>query len=64
MIFNYRKLAMAEGRKIAEEVKKEQGVAAKKMKIGGVETDVTLKSNINKGRFPNQNAKHSTNVFS
>ena len=52
---------MAEGRKIAEEVKKEQGVTAKKMKIGGVETEVTLKSNINKGRFPNQNVKHSTN---
>ena len=51
---------MAEGRKIAEEVKKEQGVTAKKMKIGGVETEVTLKSNINKGRFPNQNTKSLT----
>ena len=51
---------MAEGRKIADEVKKEQGVTAKKMKIGGVETEVTLKSNINqKGRFPNQNVKGS-----
>ena len=52
---------MAEGRKIAEEVKKEQGVMAKKMKIGGVETEVTLNPNINKGRYPNPSARHATN---
>ena len=37
---------MAEGRKLADELKKEQSVNAKKMKIGGVETEVTLKPNI------------------
>ena len=41
---------MAEGRKMADEMKKEQSANAKKMKIGGVETEVTLKSNINQGR--------------
>ena len=41
---------MAEGRKVADEMKKEQGENAKRMKIGGVETDVTLKNGINQGR--------------
>ena len=41
---------MAEGRKVADEMKKEQGENAKRMKIGGVETEVTLKSGINQGR--------------
>ena len=41
---------MAEGRKIADKVKNEENTNIKKMKIGGVETEVTLKSNI--GRNP------------
>ena len=58
---------MAEGRKVAEELKKEQSVTAKKMKIGGVETEVTLKSNIGRGvarnsSRPSMNGLTSNNV--
>ena len=52
---------MAEGRKLADEMKKEQGVQAKKMKIGGVETEVTLKSNINQRRGFRESSNSSIN---
>ena len=52
---------MAEGRKLADEMKKQQGVHAKKMKIGGVETEVTLKSNLNQRRGFRESSNSSIN---